>query len=243
MVTTTAKPTIEYPSEDGQPLAETAIHINAIISLVVPLKQHLQEREAIVLSNQFVYYVENFPRLRFAPDVAVVFDVPPGDRNNYKIWEEGQVPAVIFEITSKSTQRQDQVEKKLIYDGLGVQEYWLFDPHGEWIVEQLRGYRWNQEEYISITDGCSQVLGLRLAIEGHLLGLYRLDTGERLLLPDELKVALAAAQEEMEVERQRAEVERQRADAERQRAEAAEAELAQLQERLAALGVDPEDGG
>jgi len=234
MVTTPVKSPIEYPSEDGQPLAETAIHINAIASLVVSLQQNLQEREAIVLSNQFVYYVENFPRLRFAPDVAVVFDVPPGDRDNYKIWEEGQVPAVIFEITSKSTQRQDQVEKKLIYEGLGVQEYWLFDPHGEWIEEQLRGYRWGEDGYISITDACSQVLGLRLAIEGRLLGLYRLDTGERLLLPDELKAALAIAEEQ-------AKAERQRAEAERQRAEVAEAELAQLRERLAALGIDSED--
>jgi Domain of unknown function (DUF5615) len=37
-----------------------------------------------------------FPRLRVAPDVMVIFNVQPGGRDNYKTWEEGQVPAVIY---------------------------------------------------------------------------------------------------------------------------------------------------
>jgi Uma2 family endonuclease len=28
-----------------------------------------------------------------------------------------------------------------------VQEYWLFDPKGEWIAEQLKGYRLRDEIY------------------------------------------------------------------------------------------------
>ena len=42
----------------------------------------------------------------------VIFDVAPGGRDNYKIWEEQQVPVVIFEMTSKSTKGEDLGEKK-----------------------------------------------------------------------------------------------------------------------------------
>lgn len=50
---------------------------------------------------------------------------------------------------------------------IGVLEYWLFDPKGEWIPEKLRGYRRQanlpeREEdllvYEVIADGLSQVL-------------------------------------------------------------------------------------
>jgi Uma2 family endonuclease len=40
-----------------------------------------------------------------------------------------------------TTQSQDEVEKKHLYESIGVTEYWQFDPRGEWIPEKLRGYR------------------------------------------------------------------------------------------------------
>jgi hypothetical protein len=95
------KPEVVYPSSDGEPLAETSIYIDAIINAVVTLRQYLSGQPAIVLTNQFLYYAEGFPKLRVAPDIMVVFNVPPGPRDNYKTWEEGQTPAVIFEITSE----------------------------------------------------------------------------------------------------------------------------------------------
>jgi hypothetical protein len=42
----------------------------------------------------------------------VIFDVPPSPRDNYKTWEEGSVPAVIFDMTSEGTRNQDQNDKK-----------------------------------------------------------------------------------------------------------------------------------
>jgi hypothetical protein len=72
-----------------------------------------------------------------------------------------------------------------------VEEYWLFDPKGEWIPEKLRGYRLQGEEYVPITDSISQRLNLRLVVEDTLIGFYRLDTGEKLLIPDELSAALS----------------------------------------------------
>ena len=219
--------TITYPSSDGEPVAETYAHFYALLITLEVLRQYLAGRQATVLANQFMYYAQGFPKLRVAPDVMVIFEVKPGGRDNYKIWEEGQVPVVIFEMTSASTRQQDEVEKKTLYEGLGVQEYWLFDPKGEWIAEQLKGYRLRNEVYEPIGDGCSEPLSLRLQIDGGLIAFYRQDTGEKLLIPDELAVAL----------RQEA-LQRQQAE---QRAAAAERELEELKARLRDRGIDPEN--
>ncbi|MCL6753614.1 Uma2 family endonuclease [Nostoc sp. CCCryo 231-06] len=199
-MTTTIKivnPNIEYPSSDSEPLAESYLHIYAILTTLEVIKQYLAGRQATVLADQFLYYAQGFPKLRVAPDVMVIFDVPPGGRDSYKVWEEGQVPQVVFEMTSQGTQKQDQEQKKNLYEQLGILEYWLFDPKGEWIEEKLRGYRLDGETYQLIADGISQPLGLRMAVEGELLGFYRLDTGEKLLTPTELG-------EQLQQERQRA---------------------------------------
>ncbi|MDM9384924.1 Uma2 family endonuclease [Chlorogloeopsis sp. ULAP01] len=229
-----------YPSADGEPVAETYDHLYALLTTLEVLKQYLAGRQVTVLANQFLYYSQGFPKLRVAPDVMVIFDVSPGGRDNYKIWEEGQVPSVIFEMTSPGTKEQDEVFKKTLYEQLGVKEYWLFDPKSEWLQEQLRGYRLHRGTYEPIEDNRSEPLQLRLQLEGQLIGFYREDTGEKLLLPEELTQALQQEVLARQQAEERAEQERQRAEQERQRAEQAEAQVRQLKERLRSLGVDPD---
>ena len=184
-----------YPSSDGEPVAETFVHLYAMLITLEVLRQYLAGQRATVLGNQFLYYAQGLPKLRVAPDVMVIFDVEPGGRDNYKIWEEGQAPAVIFEMTSAGTQEQDQSFKKTLYAQLEVQEYWLFDPKGEWIPEKLRGYDLQGDHYGLIPDSISHRLGLRLTVEGSLIGFYRLDTGDKLLIPDELVQLLRQEQQ------------------------------------------------
>lgn len=194
-----------YPSSDGQPVAETYTHLYAILVTLEVLKQYLSGRQATVLANQFMYYSQGFPKMRVAPDVMVIFEVKPGGRDNYKIWEEKQVPQVIFEMTSSGTKNQDLEFKKKLYEQLEVAEYWLFDPRGEWITEKLRGYRLQGEEYQLITDSCSIPLQLRLEVEGELIGFYRQDTGEKLLIPEELAETLKQERREKELVQQKLE--------------------------------------
>jgi Putative restriction endonuclease len=156
----------------------------------------------------------------------VIYDVQPGPRDNYKIWEEQQIPKVIFEVTSAGTREQDQGLKKGLYEQLGVQEYWLFDPRGEWIPEQLQGYRLQGERYQLIDDRSSAILNLRLEVEQQVLVFYRQDTGAKLLLTDELGQKL---QSEI--------LARQQAEA---RAQSAEDQVAILRDKLRALGIDPD---
>lgn len=196
-------PEIIYPIEDGEPLAESYEHLRAIFNIFSALTQYLSSQQALVLSNQFLFYSQGYPKLRVAPDVMVIFDVAPGGRPNYKIWEEGQVPKVIFEITSPSTRRQDQGLKYDLYEQLGVAEYWLFDPKGEWIPEKLKGYKLYRDTYEFIENNISQALQLELKIEGQYISFYRLDNQEKLLAPDELFAALQQSQVEAEQEKLR----------------------------------------
>ena len=241
-------PDIFYPSSDGEPLAESYDHLYVIMTTLAMLLAHLKGQQATVLADQFLYYAQGFPRLRVAPDVMVIFDVEPGGRDNYKIWEEGQVPAVIFEMTSPGTRSKDDIEKKDLYQGLGVTEYWQFDPRGEWIPDKLRGYRLQGDEepaYIPIADNISQVLQLRLVVEAKIIAFYRLDDGVRLLPLEELNIALEqqVAQTKTESQKvveasQRAKAESQRADREAQRARDLEAQIAVYQQRLGELPIE-----
>jgi Uma2 family endonuclease len=234
---------IIYPSSDGEPLAETYDHLIAITTTLLILLKHLEGQQATVLADQFLYYAQGFPRLRVAPDVMVILGVAPGGRDNYKTWVEGQVPAVIFEMTSPGTRSQDEVEKKKLYESIGVAEYWQFDPRGEWIVEKLRGYRLVgdlERVYMPIVDNRSNVLQLQLSVDQKIIAFHRLDNGVKLLTNDELNIALEQTEQRFETEmvaRQQAE---QRAEAESQRADLAAQRAEILADRLRQLGLDPE---
>jgi Uma2 family endonuclease len=186
-----SKPPIHYPSGDGQPVAETFDHVYVILITIAVLRQYLQDEQACILGNQYLYYAQGLPKLRCAPDVMVIFGVAQGGRDNYKIWEEGQIPRVVFEMTSPGTKKEDDGFKKQLYEQIGIEEYWQFDPKGEWISEKLRGFRLIRDEYVPIEFSPaqrmqSQALGLWLEVDGTLISFYRSDTGEKLLIPDEL---------------------------------------------------------
>jgi Uma2 family endonuclease len=211
--------TIVYPTGDGEPVAETYAHMYVMFITLEILRQYLVREPAIVLANQFLYYAQGFPKLCVAPDVMVIFNVAPGGRDSYKTWEEGEVPRVIFEMTSARTQEKDKEQKKELYQGLGVEEYWLFDPRAEWIKGSLLGYRLVEGEYQPICDSKSEALQLRLEPSGQLINFYRLDNGEKLLTPAEM----TAAREQERIAKNQEQLLR-----------------SQLIERLIAKGIDPE---
>lgn len=74
-------------------------------------------------------------------------------RRVYKIWEEGRAPQFVLEVTSKKTRLEDEGNKKGLYLRLGVEEYVLFDPDGDYLDPPLRGFRRQGEEYRPIRPG------------------------------------------------------------------------------------------
>jgi Uma2 family endonuclease len=221
MTTATAEKQIFYPETDGKPMAETDVHIDALIYLRETLKDHFRdEPQMYVAGNMLLYYEEGNPAACVAPDVFVVQGVLKQERRTYKLWEERQPPAVVFEITSRGTRLEDLGTKRAVYAMLGVQEYFLYDPLGEYLRPPLQGYRLQEGEYQRMLPGSessitSQVLGLELRVEGGRLRVVHPATGERLLTPAEAQAARRAAEAraahaEAELEQVRAELARLR---------------------------------
>jgi Uma2 family endonuclease len=216
---------IQYPDSDGQPMGESDVHINVMLYLRQALRYFFRQTEQIyVAANLFFYYEEGNPEARRAPDVLVVKGVPKHDRRVYKLWEEKATPCTIFEITSRSTRLEDLGTKRGLYELLGVQEYFLFDPLGEYLSPQLQGFRLVGDYYQPMSlseDGAlvSRELGVTLKPDGQLLRVINTATGEMVPTLDEAIDQTQAMVERAEEEARRAEEEARRAEEEARRAE------------------------
>jgi Uma2 family endonuclease len=220
---TTAATQIYYPESDGKPMGETDVHIDALIYLREALRDHFRDDPRVyVAGNMLLYYEEGNPTACVAPDVFVVQGVAKGERRTYRLWEEGQPPTVVFEITSRGSRLEDLGTKRAVYAMLGVREYFLYDPLGEYLRPTLQGYRLQEGEYQRLPpegEGrlTSQALGMELRVEEGRLRLVNPATGERLLMPSEALMArrvadARASQAEAELERLRAELARLRGE-------------------------------
>jgi Uma2 family endonuclease len=173
--------TSDYPESDGEPMAETDVHIQLMIDLRLTLKTFFRAApDVYIASNLFIYYAEGDLGKRVAPDVFVVRGVNREPRRIYKLWEEGCAPQVVIELSSRKTWREDLYTKWQMYARLGVREYFIFDPEYDYLPEPLVGWRLADEQYlpIEVTDGRarSEELGLELVDTGQTLRLYNPQT-------------------------------------------------------------------
>jgi len=200
-----------YPESDGTPMAETDVHAKLMINLWFALDNFFRNDPQVYVSrNLFLYYVKGDPKKNIAPDVFLVRGVPKGDRRVYFLWEEGVAPQVVIELSSEHTWKEDVFRKFHVYEKLGVNEYFIFDPTSDYIKgPPLIGFRLEDGEYVEmeINDDRlhSDELGLDLVITGNTLRLLNPLTGKFLSTPDE--EAEARMRAEAEVERLRAEIE------------------------------------
>ena len=208
-------PSIEYPSSDGEPMAENDWQYTALTDTVSTLRVHFQDRpDVYVAGDMLVYYEVNNNQARVAPDVYAVFGVSGNHRrHSWFVWREGKAPDFVMEIASPGTWRRDAARKRRIYAEMGVPEYWRFDPTGECFTPPLIGERLVDGEYQPIEletgedgtlRGHSPVLGLDFCAFPELeLRLYDPVSGQWLLNHQEEAAARLAA----EAARQAAEAE------------------------------------
>lgn len=185
---------IEYPTSDGQPMAETIEHQTVMIDLILGLRhRYAAVPDVWVGGNFFLCYDRGNPRACVAPDVLLAKGVAKWNRPNYLLWKE-RAPSLIVEVTSRKTQRKDQHFKKLLYERIGVEEYILFDPLDEYLRPRLQGNRRARGRYQPIpleSQGglLSRTTGLRFQPEGERLRLVDAVTGEPLWWPEEVDAA------------------------------------------------------
>jgi Uma2 family endonuclease len=191
---------IEYPTSDGQPMAETTLHRVVMTDLIQGLeRRYAGVPDAWAGGNLFLCWRQGDPGAHVAPDVLLAFGVDKRPRDNYLLWEETP-PVLIFEITSRSTRREDTGRKKQLYERLGVAELVLFDPYEDYLTPRLQGFRLAQGRYRPIAprpDGTLDLAttGLTLRPEGERLRMVDTATGTPLPWSDELGQALARAEE------------------------------------------------
>ena len=200
-----------YPDSDDEPLAETPAHVDAILYLLTAIRARFAGREDVyVAADSYLYYVENKPKFRKAPGIMVALGTHGrGSRRWFKTWEEGVVPSVIFEVTSPSTFENDIEGKSNLYAGLGVSEYYLFDPLSQTWDTPLVALRLVDGEYDKVDQGPdggvdSPALGMRLVPDGELLRLVDIASGRAMSSPDELVQRVEGAERQVAVERSRA---------------------------------------
>jgi Uma2 family endonuclease len=226
---------IDYPTSDGKPMAETDFHRVLIVDLIDRLNYwYADDPKTYVSGDLLVFYEKGNRRKHVAPDVFVVPGAAKKLRKNYLIWKERKRLKWITEVTSESTRNEDTAGKFILYrDILKVDEYFMFDPFGDYLHPQLKGYRLVQGDYVPIVpvNGRlpSQIIGLHLEASSRHLLLY--DPVTRKYLPTTQERADREAQR-AEQETQRAEQETQRAEQEKERADSAEREVERLRHEI-----------
>ena len=181
---------IDYPDSDGCPMPEGGFQFNSLTYAVMALRVHFQYRQDVyVAGNMLLYDVEGDRQSSISPDVFVAFGVPGHTRSSYLLWEE-TVPAFVMEIASASTVERDRVLKRDRYAGLGIREYWQYDPLGALLTPPLQGFVLESGAYAALpssalADGAvgvySPVLSLHVRMVGEMLRFHDPATGRDLL--------------------------------------------------------------
>jgi len=187
-------------------MGETGFHVHCAIAIVNALSgRYRAAGNVYVGAKLFVYFDPGDPSKVVCPDVFVALGVSPHERRIWKVWEEGKGPDVVFEITSKGTRKEDRYVKPDKYEDLGVREYYLFDPLGEYLKPRLQGYQLAEAGYQPVASAdadrlTSEILGLELFALDNLLRFYDPATGKTLPLYAELEETAREAEERAQAE-------------------------------------------
>ena len=196
------------------------------------LAQHLGNPGiTIVAGERYLTRTPGSPATdRVAPDILIAFNADPEtyrDNNGYIISEQGKPPDFVLEIASRSTGRQDTVEKRAAYAALGIPEYWRFDETGEFHGTRLAGDRLPGGEYepmpietvqVVVLQDHSIMLNLLIRWDHGQLGWHDPETGQHIARYEDLH--------------NRAQSEREAREAAENRADTAEARVRDLEEEL-----------
>ena len=237
---------IEYPYSDGNWLAETPRHVDAILYAFTTLRNRFAGSSLVqVGANMNLYYQEGDVEKRLVPDLFVVRGLAALPETSYRVWEAGRPPGFVLEVSSRASAERDRGVKRALYASIGVTEYWRFNPVGVLQGGSRPGQRLEGSALVGLgyellelaADGSirSAVLDLDVRVDSrpgmeHVLRFRDPCSGEDLLTFQE------SEQRRVEAEQARAEAETARTEAEtalRAARLAVESETARLQARIA----------
>ena len=246
----TAAPCYARPTRDGHFLPDNPLQANAVVELRNSLRAHFHGVPNVVVEgDMFLYYAKGEADERLvrgkrvgkyvAPDLIVVLDYDLGDRQTYKVWEEGKPPDFSLEVISPSSDVRNRVDKQELYARIGIGEYFVFQPNPERAGPQLVGYALEGSGYRALGPDPelgpeagsvrSEALGVSFRPEGSFLRVRDLRSGQHYRWHTEL---VTQADEDAEARRRAEETAVREAEARK----AAETRIAALEAKLARRG-------
>ena len=251
----------QLPDEDGTFVKNFQEHPQSIIltDSIGPVVERLHPDGQYAIGQDCgIYWRETDPPERGAeaPDWFYVPNVPAtldGFRRSYVLWREHMAPFIALEFASgNGEEERDRTPLSVAADGTTTKpgKFWVYEriiriPYygiyemrtGNLEVYHLIDFVYRRMEPNARGHYPIPVLDVELGLwqgsyqNQELLWLRWWDLQGNLLL---------IGSEQVEIERARVEEEQQRTEQERQRAELAEGKLAQLAERLRAMGIEPD---
>ena len=200
---------IEYPSSDGEPVAESGFQLIPLVYAFDALRRRYAGRQDVFVAADLLIYYKEGSFTSVAPDVFVVMGAANHLRHSYQLWKEPKGPDFVLEITSASTKDKDQGPKRDVYRELGVREYWQYDPTGDYLEPPLQGLelvrgRYQRLPMDELADGTlrlvSRVLGLEVREEAEGLRFYDPATESYLLSSDEEQEHRQRAEQDSQLE-------------------------------------------
>ena len=243
---------IHYPSSDGKPMADNTRQWNWITFIKNNIEEITKGKQIFVASDLLWYPVEGNNKFRIAPDVMVAIGRPKGDRNSYLQWkEEHIVPQQVWEILSPSNSKKEMARKLALYESLGVQEYYVYDPDVNQLEIYLRKEKQLQRQ--DVGKWTSPLLQFSLVLTKDTLKLYQ-PSGELFRSFGELVTEASEARKDASLARKDASIAKKDASLARKdaakaqkkaieaqkAADAAKKKAALLAAKLKELGIDPD---
>ena len=236
----TLTPRVQYPSSDGQPMADNTLQFQWIVTLQGNLDIAYRGDPTVFVAGDHLIYPLEDDTIRQAPDVYVAFGRPKGHRGSYAVAEEGGIfPQVIFEVWSPGNRQQAMEDKREFYEKYGAEEYYIVYPEFPSHVDAWRAVDGAFVRVEDIAAWRSPRLGIRFEIRRGKLTVYHAD-GRRFLSHVELGEFAERETERADQEHERAEAEAKRAEQQQQQAAREKARADKLAEKLRKLGLDPD---
>jgi Putative restriction endonuclease len=161
---------------------------------------------------------------------------PKGYRGSYQQWLENNIaPQVVFEILSPGNRLAEMTAKFEFYDRHGAEEYYIYDPDRVDFTGWLR-QSGRLQGITNISGWVSPRLGVRFELNEE-LEIYT-PAGELFLSPLEISQKAEAAQLEAVRQQARATAAEEQKEIERDRADVAEQKAAAMAAKLKELGIE-----
>jgi Uma2 family endonuclease len=237
-------------------LGQTTWHSRLVSYLWDVLRWQFQD--CTIYKNLNFYQTLDRMEYPIAPDLAVLKGIAFEYVRSWTVGRSGPAPNVTFEILAEETWKKNLHEKPWKYASMGVQEYFAYDPHKPPISQdtakrlfgwQLDTKRREMVEMIPNAEGWlwSEQLDSWLVLDGIHLRLYDREHQMRLTTVEAYtKLAEEATKRSVEFSRQADEAVRRTEEARRpqeaiKRADEVTRRVQAYEEKLRALGIDPDE--